>query len=259
MRASKSRKWFWIIGTALILAVSVKAIMPGATARGLNAQNSVAAPVLTASSVALRVLVIGGTSGIGLEFVKLAAARGHSVTVMARHMAASLPTGVRFVGGDILDASAVANAIRDQNAVVTSISTTPSRKPTTLFSAGMANVLAAMNQGNVARLVAVTGIGAGDSRGHGGFGYDRVFMPLMMRSMYDDKTVEEASIRSSGTDWTLVRPGFLNSQSATGQFRVVRNMEGVTSGSISRADVAIYIVAALEGRLAVHQAVLLTN
>jgi putative NADH-flavin reductase len=259
MNTGKSRKWYWIAGIVILLAVAGLAIKPGTKGSGLNAQNSVAAPTLAVSAPPLRILVIGGTSGIGLEVAKLAAARGHAVTVMARHAPASTPAGMRFVQGDILDANAVTSAVRDQNAVVTSISAAPSRKPTTLFSAGMVNVLAAMKQGNVTRLMAVTGIGAGDSRGHGGFGYDQVFMPLMMRSMYDDKTLEETQIRDSGLEWTIVRPGFLNNQAAAGQFRVATNMDGITSGAVARADVAAYIVAALEGRLNLHEAVLLTN
>ena len=259
MKSTKSRKWYWIVGIVLLLATAGLAIKPGTVGSGLNEQNAVAAPVLAAGALPLRVLVIGGTSGIGLEVARLAVSRGHTVTVMARHAPASPLTGARFVLGDILDASAVANAVRDQDAVVTSVSAAPSRKPSTLFSAGMLNVLAAMKQLNVGRLIAVTGIGAGDSRGHGGFGYDQVFMPLMMRGLYDDKTVEESQIRASGIEWTIVRPGFLNNQMAAGKFRVVSTMDGVTSGSVSRADVAAYIVAAMEGRLDSRKAVLLTN
>jgi uncharacterized protein YbjT (DUF2867 family) len=63
----------------------------------------------------------------------------------------------------------------------------------------------------VNRLIAVTGLGAGDSRGHGGILYDAVVFPLLLKRAYDDKDVQEWIIRSSGLDWTIVRPGLLTS------------------------------------------------
>jgi NAD(P)H-binding len=71
------------------------------------------------------------------------------------------------------------------------------------------------------RLVAVTGLGAGDSRGHGGLLYDGVVLPLLLKRVYDDKDVQEWIIRSSGLDWTIVRPSLLTSGPAAGRYRVL--------------------------------------
>ena len=48
--------------------------------------------------------------------------------------------------------------------------------------------------------MAVTGLGAGDSRGHGGFLYDAIMFPLVLKRVYDDKDVQEQMIRASGLD-----------------------------------------------------------
>jgi putative NADH-flavin reductase len=255
----RMRWWYWIAGLAILLAGGLAVVLPSAHGTGMNSLNALPAPVLGTAPPRLRIVVIGGTSGIGLEVAKLALSRGHSVTVMARHAPKDLLSGARFIAGDIQDANAVAAAVREQTAVVTSVGVAPSREPVALFSAGMANVLRAMHASGVSRLLAVTGIGAGDSRGHGGFGYDQVFMPLMMHNMYEDKTREEAEIRESGLDWTIVRPGFLSDGGPLGRYRVVSDLTGVTSGSISRTDVAHYIIAAIENGLAVRDAVLLTD
>jgi putative NADH-flavin reductase len=254
-----ARWWVGLAALAVLAAGSAALLKPPAKARGINAANSSAAPLLAVSATPQHLLVIGGTSGIGLEVVKLALARGHAVTVMARHAPRQLLAGERYVAGDIQDASAVATAMSGQSAVVTTISMAPSRHATTLFSSGMANVLASMQHEGVVRLVAVTGIGAGESRGHGGFGYDRVFMPLMMRAMYEDKSREETLIRGSALDWTIVRPGFLHGGAGLGHYHVVQQLGGVTSGAIARADVAAFIVAALENGLELRTAVLLTD
>ena len=78
-----------------------------------------------------------------------------------------------------------------------------------------------MRGAGVRRLVAVTGLGAGDSRGHGGFLYDAVFFPLVLKRVYDDKDVQEQMIRASDLDWTIVRPGLLASGPATGAARAL--------------------------------------
>ena len=76
------------------------------------------------------------------------------------------------------------------------------------------------------RLICVTGIGAGDSRGHGGFLYDRVIAPFLLKTIYQDKDRQEALIRASGTDWTMVRPGFLTNGPLTGKYRLLTDLTG---------------------------------
>jgi putative NADH-flavin reductase len=255
----KTRIWLAIAAGVIAIGVLVAGLMPPEKARGLNERNARPGPTLAPQATAMRILVVGGTSGIGLAVARLALSRGHQVTVMARHPTASVPAGVRFIAGDVLDADAVATALRDQDAVVSSVGVPPSRRPMTTFSRGMANLLTGMRASGTTRLVAVTGIGAGDSRNHGGFGYDRLFMPYLMQGMYDDKTREEAEIRASSVDWTIVRPGFLNDAPPARRYQVVQGLEGVTSGTISRSDVADFILAALEQRAYLRSTVLLTN
>ena len=49
----------------------------------------------------------------------------------------------------------------------------------------------AMKAAGAKRLIVVTGLGAGDSRGHGGLLYDAVVFPLLLKRFYDDKDVQE--------------------------------------------------------------------
>jgi putative NADH-flavin reductase len=86
---------------------------------------------------------------------------------------------------------------------------------TRLFSDSTRILVDAMKATGVKRLISVTGIGAGDSRGHGGLLYDAVVFPLLLKRIYDDKDVQEWIIKSSGLDWTIVRPGLLTNRPAT--------------------------------------------
>ena len=104
-----------------------------------------------------------------------------------------------------------------------------------------------MNAAGVKRLITVTGIGAGDSRGHGGLLYDAILFPLLLRRVYDDKDVQEWIVRSSGLDSTIVRPGLLNGF-ATGRYRVLAASRDWRFGVVSRADVANFLVRQVDDR-----------
>ncbi len=91
-------------------------------------------------------------------------------------------------------------------------------------------------------LIAVTGVGAGDSKGHGGFFYDRLVLPLVVRRIYADKDRQEEIIRRRVARWIIVRPGLLTNGPRTGRYRALVDLEGVRGGTISRADVADFIL-----------------
>jgi NAD(P)H-binding len=91
-------------------------------------------------------------------------------------------------------------------------------------------------------LIAVTGIGAGDSSRHGGFLYDRVFYPIVLRRMYADKDRQERIIMSNLTRWIIIRPGFLTNGPRTGRYRTLTDLRGIRGGKISRADVADFML-----------------
>lgn len=213
----------------------------------------------------IRILIIGGTSGIGRETVRLALERGHTVTAMARRPERVVLTHPELVTikGDILDASAVREAIADQDAIVITIGMGLTRRPVTLFSRGTKNVLDAMEAANTRRLVAVTGMGAGDTREHGGFFYDRIFRPLALRTVYEDKDRQEALIKDRGNSfplvWTIVRPGVLGKGAPEHRYRVITDLTGVSGGKIARSDVAHFIVATLESQSHVGETPLLIN
>ncbi len=156
------------------------------------------------------ILVLGATGGTGRLIVRDALARGHHVTALVRSpdKAGDLQ-GAQLIVGDARDEATLRKALKGQDVVISSLGTSlsPFREVTTLSTSTRA-LVKAMEAENVARLVAITGIGAGDSRGHGGFVYDRLILPLLLRNVYADKNRQEAIIRDSGLDWVIVRPVF---------------------------------------------------
>ena len=110
-----------------------------------------------------------------------------------------------------------------------------------------------MENAGVKRLVCITGIGAGDSKGHGGFLYDKIIQPLLLTEIYKDKTRQEALIRECGLDWTIVRPGTLTNGPSTGQYKELTDLTGITVGKIARADVAGFILKHLDDQSSIRR------
>ena len=85
----------------------------------------------------------------------------------------------------------------------------------------------------------MTGIGVGDSKAHGGFLYDKIVHPILLKTIYEDKNIQEDLVKESGLEWVIVRPGFLTNGPLSGKYRVLTDLIRVKAGKISRADVAI--------------------
>ena len=208
----------------------------------------------------MNLLIIGATRGIGFQLLEQALQAEHVITALVRDLQ-KMPKQhdrLRVVQGDILDLGAVQRAMAEQEAVCVTIGIGITRKPVTVFFQGTRNVLEAMRRQGVRRLICITGIGAGDSKGHGGFLYDRLFNPLLLKTIYEDKDRQEALIRASDTDWTIVRPGFLTNGPLTKKYQVITDLTGITAGKISRADVAHFILEELATNRYLGQAPLLT-
>lgn len=201
-------------------------------------------------NVASSILVIGATGPTGIEICKQALAAGMKVRVLVRtpsRLPGELLPLLEVVQGDVLNGEKMLAAVRGVDAVVSALGTPLQRTPVTLLSRGTQNIMQAMGPAGVSRLLCITGMGAGDSRGHGGFLYDWVILPLLLGQIYLDKDRQEQLVRASGLDWTLIRPAFLTNGAQSGQYRCINQFgKHERMGKISRADVAHFVVQELQ-------------
>lgn len=205
-----------------------------------------------------QILIVGATGATGRLIVREALARGHDVTALVRSADKARGLGAKLIIGDVTDEATLRAAVRGRDAVISALGTPASPfREVTLLSTATRALVDAMTAEGVARLIAITGIGAGDSAGHGGFLFDRVIFPLLLRKVYADKDRQEAIIRASGLDWVIARPAMLTNKPRRAAIRALTDLSSFHGGSIARDDVAHFIVDQLRADTWLRQAPLL--
>jgi len=199
----------------------------------------------------VQVLIIGASRGIGLETTRQALEAGHTVRAVARSAADIRISDPKLekVRGNALRGSDVTAAVTGMNAViqVLGVGLGDLFWPVHLFSDATRILVAAMQAKGVRRLIGVTGFGAGDSRASINCLQLLPFRFFFGRA-YDDKDVQERLIKDSALDWTIARPGVLTNGSRTGRYKVLKEPSQWRNGTISRADVADFLVQQIEDR-----------
>lgn len=210
-----------------------------------------------------RILVIGASRGIGRETCAAALDAGFRVRGFARNIAdtAFRHRDFEAVRGDALDFQDMALAMEDCDAVVQSlgIHADPATllAPVSLFSQATRVMLQAMAHADASRLVAVTGYGVGDSRRALALP-ERIAFEAVMGRVAADKERQESLIRASGTDWTILRPGFLTRAVSCSSARLRADPAEWRNGFVSRRDVAAQIVMLLRTGAYTRNAVVFT-
>ncbi|MGT2439977.1 NAD(P)-dependent oxidoreductase [Bradyrhizobium betae] len=207
-----------------------------------------------------KILVLGATGATGRLIVSQAVARGYDVTALVRSADKARDLeGAKLITGDARDATALREALRGRDAVVSALGTAASPfHEVTLLSTATRALVSAMKAEQVSRLVCTTGMGAGDSAGHGGFLFDRLIFPLLLRKVYADKDRQEAIVRNSGLDWVLVRPSVLSNKPGRGTIRALTELSGFHGGGISRDDVARFVLDQVRDDAWLHRSPLIT-
>lgn len=193
----------------------------------------------------MKVLVFGASGATGREVVRQALDRGYSVRGFVRdpgkfelrHL------DLELRAGDVTDPAAVAGAVAGVDAVVSALGSGSSLASHPALTTGIANIVRAMQQAAVRRLVYMSMLGVDGSSWQLGIVDRWLVLPLLLRNVRDDHAREEALIRQSMLDWVIVRPPRLTEGPHTSGCRSGEDIrEHGMSASIARADVADFMV-----------------
>jgi uncharacterized protein YbjT (DUF2867 family) len=207
----------------------------------------------------MNILVIGASQGTGALAVRAALDKGHRVTAFARSpqkLALEHPQ-LRKVAGNFHEPASVEAAVEGHDAVIVTASATrlsAFKENPRYFSQGTGYAIDAMKKAGVKRLVVLSALGVGDSRPLLNPIVRALTIGFLLKLPYEDHERQEEQVRASGLDWVVARPGRLINGPA--RHRYVRKIaiEPLPS-SISRADVADFLVDACEAPTWVGHAV----
>jgi|KBSSwiStaDraftv2_1062776.scaffolds.fasta_scaffold139123_2 putative NADH-flavin reductase len=207
-----------------------------------------------------KVLVLGGTRGIGQQVVAQALQAGHEVTAFSR-TADKIPVQddrLHLVVGTVTDGSRLSEAIRGHDAVISALGQGMSLKADSLIQRSVPVIVSAMQAQRVRRLIFTSSLGVGDSVRDAPL-FSRMMMRFLLKDIYADKIAGEALIRRSDLDWTLVQPPQLTNGPLTRKYRVGEHLELRGIPRISRADVAHFILSQLDDTTYVRKAALIAH
>lgn len=188
------------------------------------------------------ILLAGASRGTGLEVARLLSSRGEAVTALVRptaSMTGLLQLPVKLFRGNILDSRSVQGAFASGafRAVISTVG--GKRGEPRPDHQGIRIIVDAAQKAGVRRCILVSAIGAGDSR-------SAVSAQVLefLGEVLEEKTLGENYLRASGLDYTILRPGGMTHEPASGT--ALRTEDHGVMGTIHRQDLARLVLEVLD-------------
>ena len=208
----------------------------------------------------LKLVVLGATGATGLEIVRQAVERGHSVTAFVRspERLKAFNGSVAIQQGDLLNSSQLERVVQGHDAVLSAFGPRlpVSKADAHLLEQFAVAVTTAMLHTDMKRVV-VESVA---------FLFKDSIMPpayllgrLLFPSIVADASAMEEVFEKSRLDWTMVRPPELTDTPYTGKYRVREGHLPHFGFRISRADVADFMIKAVEHHLSTRNIVGVSN
>jgi nucleoside-diphosphate-sugar epimerase len=226
----------------LLLLISVSST----TAFVAHRPTAFATAVRSSTSLAAydKVFVAGGSRGVGRCIVDQLLAQGRAVVVLCRKQddAAALNAiaDITAIVGDAFDQKTVENAMDGCDAAITTLGGGMSDDKRVDYY-GNNNVIESAGILGVTRVILVTSIGCGSSK--------EAAPPSTFEVLKDVLAAKEKAENIlikyyTNMNWTIIRPGGLKSEAATGKAILTEDTGAI--GSIHREDVAALVLKALD-------------
>jgi putative NADH-flavin reductase len=208
----------------------------------------------------MKLVILGATGGTGLEIVRRALERGHSLTALVRSPDRLKPFGgqIAVKQGDLLSSTDLQQVIQGHDAVVSGFGPRlPVSKGDAHLLQQFADALTSAMLKTTVRRVVVESVAF--------LFKDAIFPPaylfgrLFFRQVVDDASAMELVFAHSQLDWTMVRPPQLIDKPYTGKYRVREGHLPLFGFKIARADVADFMIKSAENGSSVGKIVGISN
>ena len=203
----------------------------------------------------MRILVFGATGATGAHIVEQGLIRGDEITAFVRQGEHIEPSSrLSVIEADVLDAAAVHAVIPGHHAVIVALESS-GHQPADLLGRAVVDIISAMHESNVRRIVALSVAGAsdrGEALAHLTLA-DRVMMrtaaSTVLRGALADALAMERALEESDLNYTIVRPARLSDAPRSGSYRVELGALPAHATSVPRGDVAEFMLMQLDSEL----------
>jgi putative NADH-flavin reductase len=198
----------------------------------------------------MKITIFGATGRTGIPLVEQALSAGHDVVAYVR-TPSKLPVHnerLTIMQGEMNESAKVAAAIAGSDAVISALGPVKGG-PKDIMAASARNIVAAMDQAGVRRLVYATGAGVEDPQDKPAL--MNKIISFALKTLNPDVLADSAAgvniVRNSDLDWTIARGPMLTDGPHTGKYRV-GYVNGDMGRQLSRANFADYMLkSAVEG------------
>ena len=192
-----------------------------------------------------KIIVFGASGNTGKLVVAQGLKAGYYVTVIVRNPDAFKLSNnnLEIIKGDVLRPITFEQYVKEKDAVISCLGST-GKGPTTVYSQGVSNITAAMTKAGIKRIICISA-GAVLVPPNSSFVVKFVVKNILQRIfkyIYADMLLMEKALSESDLDWTIIRAPRLTNNKHTGKYRTAINEHLSKLSSISRADLADYIV-----------------
>jgi putative NADH-flavin reductase len=189
------------------------------------------------------IIIFGATGGTGQQLVKQALERNFNVSAFVRNTNKLdiKNERLRVIGGNVLEYKDVVSAIKSHDVVFCCIGM-PASDKSGLRAKGTTQIVKAMKESGIMRLVCQSTLGFGDSKNMLPWHMKYIIVPLILKNAFADHDNQEKIIEKSNLDWTIVRPGNLTDGIRTGEYKHGFDYTEKIKLKVSRADVADFML-----------------
>jgi putative NADH-flavin reductase len=194
----------------------------------------------------MKMVLIGVTGPSGRSLLEQTLANGHKVTAIARDPAKITVRhpNLLTLKGDVFSAPSLVEGFADNDLIISCVGVSnpmQARRGTTVYSAGTRNIVEAMHQTHIKRIIAVSSAGVAPRKG-APIIYKLIVKPFFLEPAYRDMRLMESFLSNTELNWTLVRPPLLTADPLHSDYRLMPDHNFDDDRPLPRASLAHFLV-----------------
>ncbi len=214
----------------------------------------------------MRIAIFGANGATGRLLTRHSLEACHTVTALLRHPE-SFPYSdrgnVQVIQGSAFDPAAVARTVQGADAVFSALGARSPFRNENVLPRAVPLIVSAMQQAGVRRIIALGSAGARPGAMARQPAWRRwlvenIVYPYLLKWPVHEQVLQYRILSSSPLDWTMVMPPMLTNGPARGAYRIDGEALPRNGSSISRADVAAFMLQQLTNAQWIRKGVYIT-